>query len=121
MKTDALQLKPFIPSGQDFSASLTFFTDLGFKENWRVEGLAELQAGEAVFLLQAFHNRELQENLMMVLVVPDLDRWYEAAMATGVFNRFEGTSIGKPELFPWGNREVHFIDPAGVCWHVMGR
>ena len=22
-----------------------------------------------------------------------------------------------PTDFPWG-REVHFIDPAGVCWHV---
>ena len=20
-------------------------------------------------------------------------------------------------LYPWGNREVHLIDPAGVCWH----
>jgi hypothetical protein len=23
----------------------------------------------------------------------------------------------RPTDFPWG-REVHIIDPAGVCWHV---
>jgi hypothetical protein len=30
----------------------------------------------------------------------------------------------EPRDFPWGLREVHLIDPAGVCWHfaeVEGR
>jgi uncharacterized glyoxalase superfamily protein PhnB len=22
-----------------------------------------------------------------------------------------------PTLYPWGQREVHLIDTAGVCWH----
>jgi hypothetical protein len=33
--------------------------------NWEVEGLAEFQLGGATFLLQDFHNQEMQSNLMM--------------------------------------------------------
>ena len=33
--------------------------------SWEGEGLAELQLGAAVFLLQDFHNPTVQENLMM--------------------------------------------------------
>jgi hypothetical protein len=31
--------------------------------------------------------------------------------------RFSGFRLKPPTDFPWG-REVHFIDLAGVCWHV---
>ena len=58
-------LKPFIPSGVNFEKSKNFFTDLGFSVVWEVEGLAELSLGNAVFLLQDFHNEEMQANLMM--------------------------------------------------------
>jgi uncharacterized glyoxalase superfamily protein PhnB len=23
----------------------------------------------------------------------------------------------EPTDYPWGQREVHLVDPAGVCWH----
>lgn len=118
MKAKALQLKPFVPSGSDFSSALAFFKALGFKENWQTDGLVELQAGEAVFLLQDFHNQEMQNNLMMYLIVEDLDEWYASVQATGVFDEYASAKTKEPTDFPWGVREVHFIDPAGVCWHV---
>jgi len=119
METKALHLKTFVPSGSDFSSALAFFNALGFKANWQAEGLVELQAGEAVFILQDFHNQEMQNNLMMYLTVEDLDEWY--LQAASVFDNYEGTNIKEPTEFPWGLREVHFIDPAGVCWHVAGK
>lgn len=118
MKTQARQLKPFIPSGTDFSQSLAFFKALGFQENWQNSGVAELQTGDAVFLLQDFHHQEMQENLMLYLTVENLDEWYEAVKASGVFEQYSSAKINPPKDFPWGVREVHFIDPAGVCWHV---
>ncbi len=120
MQTKAKQLIPFIPGGASFSESLNFFTALGFTLNGQEEGLAELQSGETIFLLQDFHHQAMQENLMMILVVEDLDEWYAAVEADGLFARFEGASVHPPKEFPWGRREIHFIDPAGVCWHVVG-
>lgn len=110
-------LRPFIPSGKDFELALQFFADLGFKTNWKVEGLAELQLGAAVFLLQDYHNQEMQDNLMMFAVVDDLDQWWQHIQDSGVLDRYPGVRGKEPTEYPWGKREVHLIDPAGVCWH----
>jgi uncharacterized glyoxalase superfamily protein PhnB len=110
-------LKPFIPSGRDFARSKAFFRDLGFELRWEVEGLAEFSLGGAVFLLQDFHNKEMQENLMMFVSVDDLDAWWQHLQASGVLDKYEGVRAKKPTVYPWGQREVHLIDPAGVCWH----
>jgi hypothetical protein len=110
-------LKPFIPSGKDFAAARSFFVDLGFTVNWEGQGLAELQLGAAVFLLQDFHNPTVQENLMMFVRVDDLDAWWRHLQDCGVLERYPGVRAKAPTLYPWGMREVHLIDPAGVCWH----
>ncbi len=110
-------LKPFIPSGPDFAAAKRFFVDLGFAVNWESPGLAELQLGSAVFLLQDFDNPTVQENLMMFAKVDDLDQWWARIQASGVLDRYEGVRGKEPRRYPWGGREVHLIDPAGVCWH----
>ena len=109
-------LKPFIPSGRDFPVAKRFFLDLGFRVNWEGAGLAELQLGSAVFLLQDFHNQTMQENLMMFAKVDDLDAWWSHIQACGVLG-YPGVRAKKPTEYPWGAREVHLIDPAGVCWH----
>lgn len=112
-------LKPFVPSGADYERALAFFVDLGFKVRWRAQGhgLAELAMGEVAFLLQDLHNRELQENLMFAVEVTDLDAWWAHLESTGVLDRYEGVRAKPPMDYPWGRREVHLIDPAGVCWH----
>lgn len=110
-------LKPFIPSGPDFAKAKAFFRDLGFEVRWEAEGLAELTFGDVVFLLQDYNNQELQENLMMYVAVDDLDAWWQHLRASGVLERYDGVRAKEPTLFPWGQREIHLIDPAGVCWH----
>jgi uncharacterized glyoxalase superfamily protein PhnB len=110
-------LKPFIPSGKDFDRAKQFFRDLGFVVNWEAPGLAELQLGSAVFLLQDFHDQHVQDNLMMFAKVDDLDAWWSHICASGVVERYQGVRAKEPTEYPWGLREVHLIDPAGVCWH----
>ena len=110
-------LKPFIPSGPNFARAKAFFQDLGFEIKWEAPGLAELSFGGAAFLLQDFHNKEMQENLMMFVSVDDLDEWWERIQASNVLERYSEVRAKEPTLFPWGQREVHLIDPAGVCWH----
>ncbi len=114
-------LKPFIPSGKDFPAAKRFFLDLGFSMNWEAPGLAELQLGAAAFLLQDFHHQDMQDNLMMYATVDDLDAWWKHIQTSGVLTRYAGVRAKAPTDYPWGQREVHLVDPAGVCWHFAAQ
>ena len=118
MTVQLTQLRPFIPSGKDFETSKTFFQKLGFAINWEAEGLIELQWGDVVFLLQDFEHQDMQENLMMYLTVSDLDAFWSHLVGTGILDEFSGVKAKEPTDYPWGSREVHLIDPAGVCWHI---
>jgi len=109
-------LKPFVPSGPDFDRTKSFFRDLGFTIVWEADGLAELRLGDAAFLLQKIANEELQSNFMLFAAVDDLDAWWEHIRSSGVLEKY-GVHAKAPTMFPWGQREVHLIDPAGVCWH----
>jgi hypothetical protein len=94
---DALGIVPFIPSGADFHRSRDPFRALGFEETWSAD--------------------EFASNLMIRIDVPDLDAWWAETSAKQLESRFPGFRIKPPTAFPWG-RESHFIDLAGVCWHV---
>ena len=110
-------IKPFIPSGKDFALAKEFFLAIGCTVNWEMEGLAELQMGEASFILQDYENKEVQENLMLHVPVTDLDLFWADLQASGALENFAGARANPPKVMPWGNRELHLIDPAGVCWH----
>ena len=116
-------LKPFVPSGDDFELARKFFRTLGFKENWVNEssGLVELQYGEdVVFLLQRFSNKEMQDNLMFSIEVDDLDGYWKFLQGSGALD-MPGVRAKPPQDYPWGLREIHLIDPAGVFWHLVTR
>ncbi len=117
MKTRATALYPFLPSGPDFARALAFFAALGFEEVWRHGGLAGLRFSGAYFLLQDIDVPEWQKNQMITFEVEDLDAYWSELEAQGLPERFPGVRLRPPTQFPWG-REVHLIDPAGVCWHV---
>jgi len=114
-----LAIKPFVPAGKDYGTSLRFFKELGFQPIWEAEGLAELRLGDGAFILQDFAHESMQQNLMMQVSVKDLDEWWDHLNATQVLEHFPGARAKPPTVYPWGNREVHLIDPAGVCWHFL--
>ena len=113
----ALSLLPFIPSGKDYDASRRLFRDLGFDETWENGGYARFRNGDAQFILQRFDDETFAGNLMVKIVVPDLDSWWQAVSRKQMERTYPRFRIKPPTDFPWG-REVHFIDLAGVCWHV---
>ena len=76
--------------------------------------------GSAEFILQNFADEAFASNLMILVVVPDLALWWEAVSRKRLEQTYPGFRMKPPTDFPWG-REVHFIDPAGVCWHVAER
>jgi predicted enzyme related to lactoylglutathione lyase len=117
MKTLATSLYPFLPSGGRFEESLAFFAAVGFETTWRQDGLAGLRFGGAYFILQDIDVPEWQKNQMITFEVTDLDAYWAELEPKDLPGRFAGVKLRPPTEFPWG-RELHFIDPAGVCWHV---
>jgi predicted enzyme related to lactoylglutathione lyase len=117
MRTSATTLYPFVPSGPEFERSLEFFAAVGFETVWQDGGLAGLRFGGAFFLLQNINVPEWQSNQMITFEVTDLDAYWSELDAKNLANLFAGVRFRPPTEFPWG-RELHFIDPAGVCWHV---
>jgi len=117
MKTLATTLYPFVPSGPQFARSLEFFAALGFETVWQQDGLAGLRFGGAYFMLQDIDVPEWQNNQMITFEVADLDAYWAELEPKDLPSQFPGVKFKPPTQFPWG-RELHFIDPGGVCWHV---
>ena len=117
MRARATTLYPFVPSGPDFARSLAFFAALGFETAWQADGLAGQRFGGAYFLLQQIDAPEWQKNQMITFEVDDLEAYWSELAAKDLEAAFPGVKLRPPTDFPWG-REVHLIDPAGVCWHV---
>ena len=117
MKATAKSLYPFVPSGRDFAVAVAFFNELGFETVWKDGGLAGLRFGGAYFLVQDIDVPEWQKNQMITFEVDDLEEYWKDIDGKNLPTRFGGVKLRAPTDFPWG-REVHIIDPAGVCWHV---
>jgi hypothetical protein len=117
MKTHATTLYPFVPSGPNFARSIEFFAALGFEKLWEHDGLAALRFGGAFFLLQDINVPEWQSNQMINFEVSDLEAYWSELETKNLGAAFAGVKLKPPTEFPWG-REIHIIDPGGVCWHV---
>ena len=113
----ATKLRPFIPSGQDYALAQRFYEELGFEKVYSDDGLSIFRMGEQEFFLQNFQNREFQDNYMVQLVVDDLDGWWTHIQAAALDRKYP-VKLKEPTVYPWGKREIHLIDPAGVCWHI---
>lgn len=116
MKTKASALIPFVPSGPDFEVALAFFADIGFETAWRNGDIAGLRFGGAYFLLQKINVPIWQENQMHIVEVDDLDVYWAEIDALNLPAKYSSVRTKPPTDYPWG-REIHLIDPAGVCWH----
>lgn len=117
MKASGTALYPFVPSGPDFAISIAFFEALGFVKLWESDGLAGLRFGGAHFMLQDIDVPEWQKNQMITFEVDDLEGYWSEIGAEALADRFAGVKFKAPADYPWG-REIHIIDPGGVCWHV---
>lgn len=110
-------LQPFIPSGPDFDVAKSFFIALGFQIKW--EEYVGFRFGDAQFILQGLNNQESQNNLIIQAVVKDLDDWWTHILESGVLETYPGVSAKEPAHYPWGEREIHLIDTAGVAWRFV--
>ena len=117
MKTRAVALHPFVPSGPQFKLALAFLGELGFEKTWEDGGLAGLRYGGAYCILQDIDVPQWQANQMLTIEVEDLDAYWSELEPKDLPTRFPGAKLRPPTDFAWG-REIHIVDPGGVCWHV---
>ena len=115
LKVSALRV--FVPS-KDYDDSTRFYEDLGFEVAWAADEVKEMHIEGFSFLLQNYYQKDWADNFMMQLKVSDLDAWWELIVEKDLVARYEGARARKPTVYPWGLREIHLIDPAGVLWHI---
>lgn len=111
----AKDLKVFVPT-QDFELSIEFYTALGCKENWRIDGLAEMELGGTRFLLQKYFQKDWAHNFMMYIVIDNAQAWYEHVKQILREKKYGDARVNPPK------QESHALvtyvwDPCGVLLH----
>lgn len=120
MKNAALKvtsLRPFVPSGGDFTLACKFFEDLGFEIEFEATDVAGFASGNAKFILQDYDVPGFAANYMVRLDVPDLEMWWQRIDSLRLDEKYNGVKLKAPDDYPWG-REAQIIDLAGVLWHI---
>jgi hypothetical protein len=112
-----LSLEPFIPSGNDFDASKSFFQQLGFNINWDGGDYVGFERDGCKFILQKYDNVEFAQNLMLSVGVDNAAEFRQSVVEKNLPEKF-GIRIGEVTQQPYG-KEVNIIDIAGVCWHFV--
>lgn len=110
-------LRPFIPA-RDHARSRCFYEALGFHAEQISDDIAILTAKAGSFILQNFYVRELAENLMMQLIIPDIEQWWAMHDPTEVASTFGTPLPTRPSIQPWGLKVGYIHDPSGVLWHI---
>ena len=110
-------LKAFVPA-KDYDLSTKFYQDLGFSVVWESPEVKEMKVGSYSFLLQNYYQEDWANNFMLHLMVEDLDAWWHHISEEKLSERYQGVKAKAPNEYPWGLREIHLIDPTGICWHI---
>ncbi|MDB5104807.1 MAG: Glyoxalase/bleomycin resistance protein/dioxygenase [Fibrobacteres bacterium] len=115
------EMMTFVPSGSDFPLALEFYRDLGFEVDWESDELALVRIETFRFFLQKLENKEMQGNFMMNLEVENVEDWWTKIESLRLQDKYKGIRLKAPQVYPWGKKEIHLIDPAGVLWHIAIR
>ena len=114
----AKELHTFIPSRKNYERAIEFYLELGFHLDWRSGDYCCFRKDNCRFLLQNNPNNWGKDNFMMVLEVEELDHWWTHLQRLQLERKYEGVKLKAPEHYPWGNREIHLIDPCEVLCHI---
>ena len=114
----AKKILTFIPAGRHYERSIELYKEIGFTVAVHSPSFTALKIDDCGFILQNYQNEWALGNFMMVLEVENLDDWWTKLSSLDLENRYEGVKVKAPEMYPWGKREIHFIDLTGVLWHI---
>ncbi len=110
-------LRPFVPS-QDYERSRQFYEAIGFEAHYADARIAVMSNGTDSFILQNFYVKEMAENFVLQLTVPDANAWWAKYDPAHVAKRFGTKLPTSPILQPWGMIVGFVHDPSSVLWQV---
>lgn len=110
-------LRPFVPA-KDYERSRQFYEAIGFETKFADARIAIMANAADSFILQNFYVKELADNFMLQLTVPDANAWWAEYDVSGVASEFGTKPPTLPALQPWGPVVGFVHDPSGVLWHV---
>jgi uncharacterized glyoxalase superfamily protein PhnB len=87
-----------------------------FEMSWEGEHVAQFNVDGNQFLLQDHYVKDHADNFMMFMLVEDVDQWWRHIQESKISEKYDVT-LKPPQDYPWGMREIHMLDPAGVFWH----
>ncbi|NDJ19308.1 VOC family protein [Myxacorys almedinensis] len=113
---------PFIPSGEDLSATIAFYEQkLGFKKQWQDSDhpeLALISRDEIEIFLQKNPDPAIAEWTLLRIEVNGIAALYQEYLSLSGFGE-GGRSLIHPdgalERKAWGSQEFSVLDPNGVC------
>ncbi|MGF1580488.1 MAG: hypothetical protein ACFCD0_14090 [Gemmataceae bacterium] len=112
----ARDVKVFVPT-KDFDLSLRFYESIGWRRNWREDGLAEIELASIRLYLQDFYVKEWAENFMIHVVVEDTKGWYDHISFVIQNHDFLDARVEPPKQESYGALVTYVWDPCGVLLH----
>ncbi|MDJ0710432.1 MAG: hypothetical protein QNJ14_08585 [Woeseiaceae bacterium] len=113
--------RPFIICTADnYEATKSFYTDLGFEKLWDDgQSACEFATGFASqrFLVTLHHDIEPPRNAMLHFWVQDAQAWFDYMKVLKLEQRHAGVKITEPVVTEWGWLIAYVADPAGVKLH----
>ena len=114
----ARDVKVFVPA-LDFSASLEFYTALGWQLIWKADdnGLAILELAGQRFYLQNYYNKDWADNFMMHILIEDAEAWWRYASNVIKQGQYKNARVKRPEKQDYDALVTFVWDPSGVLLH----
>jgi len=111
---------PNLPS-RDFEATSRFYGSLGFTETWRDSGWMILKRGGLTLEFFPYPDLDpLQSSFGSCLRLDELQRFYDAALATGIREACSGMPrLHPPKLEQSGMRIGYMVDPDGTLLRLV--
>ena len=112
---EAFDLKTFVPS-KNYEDSLTYYQALGWKLNWKQDGLSEMELGGRKFFLQNYYHKGWANNFMMYIDVDSAQEWYDHIVKVLDAHKFKYARVKPPKQESYA-LVTYAWDPSGVLLH----
>jgi catechol 2,3-dioxygenase-like lactoylglutathione lyase family enzyme len=112
----ASDVKVFVPA-RNFDRSLRFYEALGWTQNARHDGLAEIELAGVRLYVQDFYVPAWAENFMIYMVVENAQLWHEHVRDVIQQGDFPGARVEPPTHEDYGALVTYVWDPSGVLIH----
>jgi hypothetical protein len=103
----AIDMRTFIPSGENYERGISFYQEIGFELEWRSEAMAGIKKDNCRFFLQNIPNEWIKDNFMMTLEVEDIDAWWTKLSQADLEKKYPEVRMKAPQEYPWGWKEIH--------------